>query len=145
MSTHVHLRKFKTEELIFNEEETILILKFIFKNSHAVVDRTRITDKVREFAQGLLVEAVDASYAMGYVEAIFRSIANPRAGVKNILKKFGKKALKHWFKHATEKDLLEIEIYEIVRQRLEINFGRIMILHSNGIALKNIVHVSNVA
>ena len=60
MSTHLYLRKFKPEELIFDDNETILILKFIFKNKHALIDRMKITDRVREFAQGLLVEAVDA-------------------------------------------------------------------------------------
>ena len=130
----IGLRKFTEAELVLDEEETRLVLKFVFKNQHGVVDKLRITNRIREFAQGLLVEAVDASYAMGFVEALFRATANPTAGVKTVLKKFGKKAIKHWFEHATAEDLMDIKIYEIVRSRLEYNFGRILVMHANGIA-----------
>jgi len=138
MSNYIHLRKFKTEELIFDEKETIIILKFIFSNRKTLVEGMTINDRVREFAQGLLIEAVDASYALGFVEALFRATANPGAGTKKILTKFGKKALKNWFKHATPKDLMQVKIYEIVRKQLEYNFGRVLILHSNGTAMNEI-------
>ena len=90
MNKQVHLKKFKANELIFNEEETVVILKFIFKNQHNNIDLLNITDPVREFAQALLVEAVDSSYAFGFVDALFRSVTNPRAGAKKVLTKFGK-------------------------------------------------------
>lgn len=136
MANLVTLRKFNSSELIFNEEETRLILKFFFKSQRSKIDQLEVNDKVREFAQGLLVEAIDASYAMGFVEALFKSVANPSAGVKKVLSKFAKKAAKHWFKHASPKDLLEVEIYEIVRSRLELNFGRYLSMLAAGIARK---------
>ena len=81
-----------------------------------------ITDPVREFAQGLLVEAIDASYAVGFVEAIFRSATNPSEGAIKILKSFGKKAAKHWFKHAKVHDLQNVKVYDFVRNELARRF-----------------------
>jgi hypothetical protein len=133
---YVGLRKFNQDELIFDKVETIIILQFIFRGyvSEARLKTLNVTDHVREFAQGLLVEAVDASYAMGFIEAIFKSSVNPSAGAKKILKKFGKKALKHWFKHASPKGLLHVKIYEIVRKQLAVNFQTDMLMMLNGIA-----------
>lgn len=82
MGRYVYLREFKKDELIFDEAETVIVLKFIFKNSHALIDRLIINDRVRGFAQGLLLEAVDASFALGFVEALFHATANPGSGVK---------------------------------------------------------------
>lgn len=89
---------------------------------------------LREFAQGLLVEAIDASYAMGFIEALGRSLMSPRPGVRSIIKKFGKKASRHWFKHATASDLRKIEIYQVIRRELARGFGRILQMHRNGTA-----------
>jgi len=86
MSELIYLHKFKPEELIFDEEETRIILRFIFMHQHAVINRMKINDRAREFAQGLLVEAIDASYAMGYVKILFTSLLQPKNGVKGILK-----------------------------------------------------------
>lgn len=132
-------KKFEKHELIFDADETAAILKFIFKSRHQTIDRLEINDRIREFAQGLLLEAVDASYALGFVEAIFRATMNPGAGTRSILKKFGKKALKHWFKHATAEDLSQIRIYEVVRAQLELNFGRVLLMYANGIAKSQVL------
>ncbi|MGD8569281.1 MAG: hypothetical protein PVJ39_14435 [Gammaproteobacteria bacterium] len=137
MASLVTLRKFSPDELLFNEDETRQILKFFFKSQQKKIDQLTVNDNVREFAQGLLVEAIDASYAMGYIQALFKSVANPTAGVKKIITKFAKKASKHWFKHANPKDLLNVEIYEIVRSRLELNFGRYLSMLAAGIAKKS--------
>ncbi|MBI3561650.1 MAG: hypothetical protein HY080_08050 [Gammaproteobacteria bacterium] len=48
---------------------------------------------MREFAQGLLVEAIDASYAMGFVEIIFRgAYFKPGKSATSFLKTFARKA-----------------------------------------------------
>ena len=145
MKKYIHLRKFKEEELIFDTEETVLILKFIFKNKHNLIDGMEINNRVREFAQGLLLEAVDASYALGFVHSLFGGVFNPGAGFKKILTKFGRKALKHWFKHATAKDLMRIKIYDRVREQLEVNFSAPLTMYSNGTALNEINHSGFVA
>lgn len=134
MEKYLTLRKFKTEELLFDGEETRDILRFIFKNNQLLINNLNISERVREFAQGLLLEAIDASYALGYVEALVRACVNPGVGAKKIMTKFGKKALKHWFRHATATDLLNVKIYERVREQLEFNFGRILVMYSNDTA-----------
>lgn len=99
MSNFRHLRQFKPEELLFNEDETRIVLKFIFApTDHELIDSLPMSDALREFAQGLLVEAIDASYAVGFVKAIQESAANPTKGAREILKSFAKKAAIHWFK-----------------------------------------------
>ncbi len=57
----------------------------IFKNKHGLIEGLEINDRIREFAQGLLLEAVDASYALGFVHSLFGSVFNPGAGAKKII------------------------------------------------------------
>nr|MDC2855734.1 hypothetical protein [Ningiella sp. W23] len=86
------LRKFSKDELLFDEKETRVVLKFIFKPAdHKLIDSLPINDRLKGFAQGLLVEAIDASYSVGYVKAIFESTANPTKGAMAIIKTFAKK------------------------------------------------------
>ncbi|WP_259396929.1 hypothetical protein [Shewanella sp. SG44-2] len=140
MNRNVHLKNFKSSQLIFDNDETIIILKFIFSSQHSIIDELDITDEVREFAQGLLVEAVDASYAMGFIDSLFRSTMNPQDGAKKVIIKFGRSAAKHWFSHATAKDLMQIKIYDRVREQLSYSFGRVLVLYLNGIAKTNSRH-----
>ena len=119
MNSYTQLRQFTSAELLFNDEETRMVLKFIFNPvDHALIDSLPMSDSLKGFAQGLLVEAIDASYAVGYVAKIFESTANPVKGVVNILKSFGKKAAKHWFKHASVHDLQSVKIYDFVRDEI---------------------------
>lgn len=117
------LRKFNEEELLFNEEETIIILKFIFEpTDHGTIESLTVNDAVREFSQGLLLEAIDASYAIGFVAAIFRSTTNPTKGAIKILKSFAKKAALHWFKHASVTELQNVKVYDFVRLEIARRF-----------------------
>jgi len=118
MHRRIYLLRFTEEELIFNDEETLSILEFFFPGATAKMRNQKINHIYRELAQGLLVEAVDASFAMGFVEAVFRGSSNPRDGGKEIMKKFAKEARKHWFKHSTAKNLTDIKIYDLVRNKL---------------------------
>jgi len=117
------LRHFTPDEIIISQEETKEIYKFFFKENQNII--TAITNKNEfqhlhtEFAQALLVEALDRSYDMGFIEILFKSFTDKKRAInssKKILKKFGKKAFKHWFEHATEDELWDDpEIYESVR------------------------------
>jgi hypothetical protein len=115
------LRNFPDYELIFNEEQTRQILLFFFPPDKDVIDKLPIDNAVRNFAQALLVEAVDTTYAYGYIEAIFMSIYDFLVAKKlsksfiDFLKILAKKAMKHWFKHATQQGLMNPKIYEYVR------------------------------
>jgi DNA-binding protein Fis len=145
MKMAITLRDFATIELIFDIDETRAILGFFFASKAAVVGSMVVSDQVRSFAQALLLEAVDASYSLGYVEALTSSVSRPNATLTKMLKKFGKKALKHWFKHARQKDLSDIKIYEVVRKDIEWSFGRVFLMHADGIAMHTPVKMGFVA
>lgn len=125
MSNYKELRQFTTEELLFDEEETRIILKFIFDSTHHdFIDSLPMTDYLREFTQGLLVEAIDASYAVGYVKGLFESVTNPVKGARKIIKTFGKKASQSWFKHASVYNKQNVKIYDFVKDAVAVKFSR---------------------
>lgn len=124
-SIHVSPLEFKTEDLIFDEDETKEILKFFFENDHAFIDGLTINDRLRGLAQGILVEAVDASYALGIVKIVYDIfyLKPPKPKMRKIFIKFGKKAAVHWFKkHVKATDLMDIKIYDCVRKTIDIKF-----------------------
>ncbi|MBL1275350.1 MAG: hypothetical protein COB30_004630 [Ectothiorhodospiraceae bacterium] len=115
MSTYKKLRTFDLDELLFDEEETRIVLKFIFAETHhKLIDSLPMSDGLRELAQALLVEAIDASYAIGYVHGLFISVKNPVKGALTILKSFGKEANQNWFKYASVSDLQNAQVYNFV-------------------------------
>ncbi|MBL1278380.1 MAG: hypothetical protein COB30_020090 [Ectothiorhodospiraceae bacterium] len=119
MSTYKKLRTFDLDELLFDEEETLTVLKFIFAETHhKTIDSLPMSDSLREFAQALLVEAIDASHAIGYVHGVFRSVKNPVKGALTILKTFGKEANQNWFKYASVSDLQNAQVYNFVLDAL---------------------------
>lgn len=128
------LRNFSENELIFDETETKDILKFFFRHLRQRIDTVLITIELRSFAQGLLVEAIEATYALGYVEIIWRTFYNPGAGIQKALSKIGRKAAKHWFKHVTQKDLLKAKISSRVRDQLGYNFASVFLMMLDGVA-----------
>lgn len=93
-----------------------------------------VDDRVRSFTQALLIEAIDASYSMGFVEGIFRASSNPTNGALKIIKEFGKRATKHWFKSTRTSDLQNVRIYESVRVELARSFRVVLLSHLNGVA-----------
>jgi len=119
------LRRFRPSEIHLTRDEAWKVLRFFWPNTS--VRPQQITQQDRAFAQALLVEAIDRSHAMGYVETLYRSwfgrgVAPTYKGIKKAASKFARKALKRWFKHATGDDLKDPEIYESVRVTLARNF-----------------------
>jgi len=93
---------------------------------------------MREFAQGLLIEAVEASYALGFVEIIFRgAYFQPGKSATSFLKTFARKASAKWFKHAKVTDLATVKIYDRVRDQLNDKFKIEFINRINGTISKN--------
>ncbi len=72
------------------------------------------------------MEAIDASYAIGYVHGLFRSVTNPVKGALEILKSFGKKASLHWFKHATVHDKQNVKVYNFVLDYMGTHFVKFL-------------------
>ena len=123
MKTRKHLKSFSSDELLLDEEEARTVLYFIFTDAEKnLIDRLEMDEKARNYAQGLLVEAIDASYSIGYLEQLFRSAANPTKGAVKLLKSFAKKASRQWFKHASASDLQNVRVYQFVVDHLATQF-----------------------
>jgi hypothetical protein len=115
--------KFKSEELIFDEDETKEVLKFFYPNHGAFIEQAVINCDVRGFAQALMVEAVDASFALGYVKIVYDVFyMKPPTKFGKALTKFGRKAAPHWFKHVTTTELINAKIYDAVGVIIARNF-----------------------
>ena len=120
----IELKRFHSDEIRLTKEQAWRILRFFWPDTSILP--ADLTDEDRSFAQGLLVEAIDSSYHMGYVERLFKSfymkVPASWSDVEDMVKGFAKAALKHWFKHATQADLINPKIYENVRLTLARNF-----------------------
>ena len=142
-STGNHLLHFSEDEIRLNEKEARIVYEFFFGRNTTVMtalrNRASLDFMHIEFAQALLVEGLDASYAMGFVSSLLSALGGgkktPSLDLKKILHRFGKKAGDHWFKHATMDDLWDDpEIHVIVRDRISQNFGTVasnMLVHNS--------------
>jgi hypothetical protein len=133
-------------QLLFDESEAREILVFFWPEMASKINAAEMTIEFRCFAQRLLVAAIDASYAMGFVDSLFTTIANPRGGLKKMGQKLARRYVKHWWKHTRPKDLNNVKVYESVRKTVAFNFAsdlnimlgensaRIMLLHGVHVA-----------
>lgn len=102
-------------DLIFDEMETRRILKFFWPDLASRIDTLNIDNNARRLAQTALIAAVDGSYAMGFVEALLKSLSRPSKSLSAFGKKLARNFARHQFKHATQTDLEDVRIYENVR------------------------------
>ena len=111
------LRRFTPAEVVLSGQDAHAVLRFF--SIEPGIAPTSMTDEDRAFAQALLVEAIDASYGMGYAEAIFRSFFGRApaslAALGGVLATFAYRAASNWFQHASAADLRDPRIYESVR------------------------------
>lgn len=128
----VTLKTFTDDQLIFDEDETRTILRFFWKNPQ--IDVVEMNNELRSFAQGLLIEAIDATYELGYVEILFRAFYFPSVDMQKILSKVARKSASHWFKHATITDLTKAKIANTVRNQLSNSFSSTFLMLLNGVA-----------
>lgn len=115
-------------QLVFNADETKQILVFFFPAEAAQVDGAQMTKEIRCLAQSLLICAIDSSFAMGFVDGLFQSVANPKGGIRGLAKRLATKYLQHWWKHTTMKDLEDAKVYESVRASISRNFRSTLVL-----------------
>jgi hypothetical protein len=120
----LYLRHFTKQEFLVQPQEAQSILKFFFGDNLPSVEQ--LTDEDVGFAQALLLEAIDKSYAMNYVEEIFDSfygkMPQSYSVIKGMIKRFVEAAAKNWWDHATGKDLTDPKIYVSVRAMISANF-----------------------
>lgn len=125
----IHLKQFTKDQLIFSSEEARDILIFFFPGDRAMIVNATITDSLRGFAQSLLVAAVDASYKIGWIEALWKSTAFPGPGMSSAIKKLARNAATQWLKNITNKgDILDAKIYENVRVALGARFRSALVI-----------------
>ncbi len=121
------LRRFAADELYLTEQDARMVLRFYFGDQVVLPSALSLEDI--GFGQALLLEGIDASYAMGYVQIVFDSFYMKVPGsfdsVKEMVKGFCKKAAKQWFRHAAGQDLKDPKIYNAVRARVKSNFRSI--------------------
>lgn len=124
------LKRFAPSELTLTPEETLAVYRFFWPDMN-FSGLGAITDKDREFAQALLVEAIDASCTMGIVEDVFhRFFMKIPASFKDIAKSAMKIAAKaiaaRWFGRCRLTDPGKARIYENVRVSLARNFRSVI-------------------
>ncbi len=141
----IKLKEFSAGEILLSDDEARIILTFFFPYDAGVLQSFNYTQNVKGFAQALLIEAIDASSAMGSVESLFRANATPSATAASVIKTFGRKSAQHLFDSANANDLQDVTIIECVRVTIARNFKTSLDLYLNGVAIlprefKNLVY-----
>lgn len=123
----MELKHFTESELKLSQQDAFIVLRYLWIEPGLSPEQLTVGDRL--FAQALLVEAIDSSYAMGYVEIMFRNffgqVPTTFSAVRELVQAFAKAAAMHWFKHATSDDLKNPKIYESVRTQFKSNFGSV--------------------
>lgn len=124
MPSDLFLRHFQPDEILISSQDASRILRFFFGTD--VPPANELTPQDVAFAQALFLEAIDKSYAMGYVHIVFDCFYMKPPGsfesLKKMAEEFVKKAARHWFDHATGKDLSDPQIYDSVAAMIRANF-----------------------
>ena len=130
------MKHFRADEIIISTEEARRVLKFYFTDP--VPDQ--LTPQDVAFAQALLLEGIDMSYAMGYVHFIFDSfymkVPTSFDSINDMVTGFGKKAARHWFQHALGKDRENPQIYNCIRLQIRSNWGSVWGVRTRGLDLE---------
>jgi hypothetical protein len=111
------------DELIYNEQDTKRILKFFFPSFAVEIDAMKVNNDVRRFAQTLFIAGIDGTYALGFVKDlvdVYLGVINAgkSPGISGLAKELGKKYIKRWWKHVTQKDLYSAEIFLVIRDKI---------------------------
>ncbi len=107
--------------IVINQREAGAILGFFFPS----IPITPITTRDREFAQALLISAVDSTYLLSWTERMMDVAMKPPAsfaGAAFSLTWGLAQAGYTFFKYATAKDLKDMKIYKMVRDALASGF-----------------------
>lgn len=122
--TTAQLQHFAPTELRLLPEQAYRVLRFFFPDQ--LIDPASLTGDDIGFAQALLIEAVDASTEMSYVQVLYdKAFMKPPTDysiVKDVAKALCRQLARNWFRHATGDDLRDPEIYAAVRSQLARNF-----------------------
>ena len=109
-----NLLHFSENELYLDDMQASKVLDFFGFSTIG----TMITMRDREFAQALLVEAIDASRSMWYIQTLYKSASKPSSSAESIIKSFAKKALTRWFKSKVAGKEAKVVIYDSVKSTI---------------------------
>ena len=109
-----YLSHFSENELYLDDMQASKVLDFFGFTTTGIM----ITLRDREFAQALLVEAIDTSRSMWYVQTLWNSASKPNSSVESIIKSFAKKALTRWFKSKVSSKEAKVVIYDSVKNTI---------------------------
>jgi hypothetical protein len=121
-------------QLLLDVSETRQILLFFWPMRSDDINAMPVDNPLRRFAQSILIAAIDASYAMGYLHRLGKTVANPRGGLKAMGQKLARHYLQHWWRHAKVKDLEDVKIYETVRREVARVYLHRLNMHRDGVA-----------
>lgn len=110
----------KPKKIVLKPQQAHAIITWLYgKTSVAAKDFSK---EDCGFAQAMLVEMLNASFAMGFVEALFRAAAKVPSGPKKVITTFLKGAGKNLVKYKDKDDLEEMmkqpTIYKAVKNQM---------------------------
>lgn len=115
------LKKFSDGEIALSAQEAWEVLNWFFTGG-ASLGPGGLTANDRSFAQALLVEAVDRSEQIGWIQSLWSATANPSTSVKAVLAKLALKAAKDWLKSGKPTNFRDAKIYTMVKNQLILNW-----------------------
>lgn len=108
------------QNVVLTDQEARDVFVFFWPERTQAIERMALDINARRYAQALLIVAVDASYLVGFVDILVNAIIRrkPGARVQALIRKITRKYVQHWWKNATEEDLLDPKIYDTVRRTI---------------------------
>jgi hypothetical protein len=121
------LKHFSPSDIKLTNDQAAQVFKFFWSDIPPTpLLPSSLTPGEVGFAQALLVEAIDASYSMGFVQhiydAFFMKVPEDFDSIRDMVKDFLKECAKDWFEHAQGIDFDHPKIYQSVRVNLSRNF-----------------------
>ncbi|MBB5017698.1 hypothetical protein HNQ59_000967 [Chitinivorax tropicus] len=119
---------FANHDLVFDDRETREILAYFWPSYTKTINRMAMSAEARRFAQQVLVCTIDANYAQGRIEMFshFLNSRKPNIGLKRYAKKLADKHNRNWFRHASQKDLQNAEIYSTIQELVIKKYSKII-------------------
>jgi hypothetical protein len=114
----------KVTNPVLDQNEAYDILTWVFGSSK--VTAAQLNDTDRGFAQALLMELLDASFKLGFTEALFKASAKITKGARSVIIAFLKGAGKNLVTYKDKDDLKKMmedpKIYKMALDTLARNF-----------------------
>ena len=112
----------KPKKVVLKPQQAHAIMTWLYgKTSVAAKDFTK---EDCGFAQAMLVEMLNASFAMGFVEALFRAAAKLPSGPKKVITAFLKGAGKNLVKYKDKDDLKEMMKEPVIYKSVQSQMAR---------------------